>query len=153
MSIRSYVRSTDNHRKPCGEYIFSSVDIPIDVCNSTTGTIPATDIKRQLIHHETAMVASFTTGEKSLNFDQFAPVPFTFIFKLTKHFTPSSITNTTSQQVILNHVSNCQVLNSNQAIFLNQATSQLMQKIGTSILNFGVDSSYFQSRFMSVTRA
>ena len=153
MSIRSYVRSTDNHRKPCGEYIFPSIDIPIDALCSTTGTIPATDIKRQLIHHETTMVTPFTTGEESVNLDQFSPVPFTFIFKLTKHLTPSSIANTTSQLVVLDHVSNCQVLNSNQAIFLNQVRRQLVQKISTSIFNFGVYSGYFKSRFMSVTRA
>ena len=97
------------------------------------------------------MVTSFTTGEKSVNFDQFAPIPFTLVFKLTKHFSPSSIRDRPSQLAVLNHVSNRQVFNDNQAIIPNQVCRQLVQKISTSIFNFGVYFSYFKSCFMSVT--
>ncbi len=150
MVIRSYVRSTDNHRQPSGEYILPSVDVSIDACSSTTGTIPGTNIKRHLVNNKPAMVTSLTTGKEPIDLDQFSPVPITFIFKLTKHFTPSGIANTASQLVILDHVSKGKILNSNYAIFLNQASSQLVEEIGTSIFNFGLYFSYFKSRFRSV---
>jgi hypothetical protein len=55
--------------------------------------------------------------------------------------------------VVFHYIPNCQVFNSNQVICSDQASSQLVKKVGTSIFNFGVYSSYFKSRFVSVTRA
>ena len=153
MSIRSYVRSTDCHCESRSQNILPCVDISVDACSSTTRAIPTANLKRQLIHHKTAMVTSLTTREKSVDLDQFFTVPFTFILKLTKKFAPSSIANTASQLAVTNHVSNCQVLNSNQIITIDQISSQLVQKIGTSIFDFGVYRSNFKSCFMSVIRA
>ncbi len=116
MVIRSYVRSTDNHCESRSKYIFPSINVPIDACCLTARAIPTANIKRHFIHYKTAMVTSFTAGEKSVNLDQFSPIPFTLILKLTKHFAPSSIANTTSQLVILDHVSNGKVFNSDYAI-------------------------------------
>ena len=99
------------------------------------------------------MIASFTAGIESVDFNQFAPVPLTLIFKLTGHFPPSCIGYRSSLLVVFNHVSNPQVFNSNQAIFSNQFGRQLMQKIGTSIFNLSVYLSYLKSRFISVIRA
>jgi hypothetical protein len=104
-----------NHRKPCGEYIFSSIDVPIDACCLTARTIPTANIQRQFIHHEPAMVTSFATREKAVNLDQCSPIPLTLILKLTKHFTPSRIGNRPSQFVIFNHVSNRKIFNSDYA--------------------------------------
>ena len=99
------------------------------------------------------MVTSLRTREKTVNLDQLSPVPITFIFKLTEELAPRSIADTSSKLMVLDHISNCQVFKSYQAIFSNQARSQLMQKIGTSIFNLGVYFGYFKSRFISVTRA
>ena len=153
MSIRSYVRSTDNHCESRSEYVFPSIDVSIDAYRLTARTIPTANIQRQLIHYKTAMVASFRTRKESVNRYQCSPVPITFIFKLTEKLTPSCIANTTSQLVVFNHVSNCEVFNNDRAIFFNQASSQLVQEIGTSIFDFGVYSSYFKSRFTEVIRA
>jgi hypothetical protein len=168
MVIRSYVRSTDDHCESRSEYIFSSIDIPINAFSVATRTIPSADIQRHFSHYEPAMVTSFTAREKSVNFDQGSPVPIAFILKLTKHFAPSSIANTvgfyvgsfphktrrtTSQLTITNHVSDGKILNSNYAIVSNQISGQFMQKISTSIFDFGVYLSYFKSRFRSVIRA
>ena len=86
-------RSTDNHCESRSEYIFSSIDISIDTFGIAARTIPATDIERQFIHYKTAMATPFTTWKKSVNLDQFSPVPITFILKLTRHLSPSSIGN------------------------------------------------------------
>ena len=99
------------------------------------------------------MATSFTAKKESVNFDQLSPVPFTFIFKLAKHLAPSSIGDRPSKLVVLDHVSKCQIFNSNHAIVLNQARSQLVQKIDTSIFDFGVYFSYFKSSFISIVRA
>jgi hypothetical protein len=66
---------------------------------------------------------------------------------------PSSIADTTSQLVITNHVPDSQVFNSNHAICPDQISSQLVQKIGTSIFDFGVYLGNSKSRFISVVRA
>jgi hypothetical protein len=42
----SYSLSTGRHRKPCGQHIFSSIDITV-MLNAALGTCPGTDIKRQ----------------------------------------------------------------------------------------------------------
>ena len=105
------------------------------------------------IHHESAMVTTLATREKSVNFDQESPVPFALVLKLTKHLTPRSIRDRPSKLVVTNHIPDCQVFDSYQAIFSYQTSSQLMQKIGTSIFDKTVYFSYCHSRFMSVTRA
>ena len=96
------------------------------------------------------MVTSFTTREKSVNFDQFSLVPFALILKLTKHFSPSSIAKGASQLMVTNArarlevassdacplcglLSNSQVFNSDYTICPDQISSQLVQKIGTGI--------------------
>ena len=83
---------------------------------------------------------------------------------------PSSVTNRPSQLTVTNArarlevassdacplcglLSNCQVLNSNQAVFPNQVRCQLMEKIGTGIFYLGVYRSNFKSCFISVIRA
>ena len=153
MSIRSYVRSTDVHRKPCGKNIFPSVDVPVDVFSTALGAIPTANIQRQFIHYKPTIKVAFTARKKSVNLDQCSPIPITLIFKLTKKFSPSSIGDRPSQLVVTNHIPNCQVFNSYQAVRTNQISSQLVEKIGTSIFNFGVYLSYFKSCFISVTRA
>ena len=170
MSIRSYVRSTDVHRKPCGKNIFPSVDVPVDVFSTALGAIPTANIQRQFIHYKPTIKVAFTARKKSVNLDQCSPVPFTLIFKLTKHFRPCSIGDGSSQFAITNHISDRRVFNSYQAVRTNQISGQLVQKISTSIadseavsrvlatlcayaLHFGVYLSYFKSCFISVIRA
>jgi hypothetical protein len=98
------------------------------------------------------MVTSFTAREKSVNFDQFPPIPFALVLKKKKHYGPSSIRDRPSQLVILDHVSDAQVFNSDYAIGSDQIRSQLVQEIGTRIFDFGLYLSYLESRFRSVTR-
>jgi hypothetical protein len=153
MSIRSYVCSTDDHCESRSEYIFSSIDISINIFGIATRAIPGTDIERELIHHEPALITSFAARKKAVNFDQCSPIPFTLILKLTKHSAPSSIGNRPSQLAVTNHVSDCKILDGDYAIGSHQISSQFVQKISTSIFNFGVYLSYFKLRFVSVTRA
>jgi hypothetical protein len=152
MSFKTYARSTDRHGKPCRQDVFTSVYVAVDTCCKATGTIPTADFQRKLIDYEPALVASLTTREKAVNLDQSSPVPLALVFKLTKQFPLSSIANTTSQLAITNHVSHRKVFDSYQAIFFNQTSSQLVQKVSTKVFNFGVYFSHFKSRFMPVVR-
>ena len=153
MVIRSYVRSTDDHRKPCGEDIFSSIDVAVNAPSLTTRTVPTTNTQWQLIHHKPAFVTSFTTREKAVNLDQLTTVPFALVLKLSKQFAPSGIGDRPSQFAVTNHVSDREVFNSQNAIFSDQPSCQLVQEIGTEVFNFGVYTSYLKSRFISVARA
>ncbi len=153
MVIRSYVRSTDSHCESRSQNIFPGIDVPLNVLCTAVRAIPTANRQRQFVNYKPTMVTSFTARKKLVNLDQFSPVPFTFIFKLTKHFSPSSIGDRPSQLAVSRHISHCQVLNSNQTIVPNQLCRQLVQKIGTSIFNLGMYLSYFQSRFILVTRA
>ena len=89
----------------------------VNTLGLTARTIPTPNIQGQLIDHKTAMVTSLTTREESINFDQFPPVPLTFIFQLTKKFTPTSVRDRTSKFMVSHQIPHCQVFNSNQAIF------------------------------------
>jgi hypothetical protein len=153
MVIRSYVRSTDDHCESRSKYIFPSVDISINAFGVATRTIPSADIERELIHHEPTMVTPLTARKKAVNLDQFSPIPFTLILKLTKHLSPSSVRDRPSQLVIFDHVSHGKIFNGDYAIVSNQISSQFVEEIGTGIFNFGVYFSYFKSRALSVTRA
>ena len=165
MVIRSYVRSTDNHRKPCGEYIFSSIDVAVDANCSTTRTIPSANIQRQLVYDKPTSVTSFAAREKAVNLNQLTTVPLALVLKLSEQFAPSSIANPPAGGIppnrgdvrgvvaVANHVSNREVFNSQNAIFSDQPSCQLVQEIGTEVFYFGVYSSYLKSRFISVARA
>lgn len=67
MPIRSYVRSTDYYRKPCGENIVCGIDVSV-VVGSTFWTIPFPNIKRQLIDNVTAVSTAFRAGKPSTSF-------------------------------------------------------------------------------------
>jgi hypothetical protein len=157
MIISSYVRSTDiaiaSYRKPCGKSVFGCVDVPVNVSSKAAWTTPATNIQREFVNYKSALKTPFRTRKESVYFDQPSPVPLALVLKLTKQFPPRGITNTTSKLAVLDHVSNREVFDSYQAILLYQTGSQLVQKISTSIFNFGVYPSYFKTRFMPVVRA
>ena len=133
MVIRSYVRSTDSHCESRSQNIFSSVDVSVNIFSTALGAIPTANVQRQFINYKPTIKVAFAARKKSVNFDQFSSVPFAFIFQLTEKLTPRSITDTSGKLVVLDHVSNCQVLNSYQAIRANQACCQLVDKIGMNI--------------------
>ena len=158
----SYVRSTDCHCESRSQNIFSCIDVPVDAFCIAARTIPTAYAQWHFIHYKTAMVTSFATRKKAVDLDQFFTVPITLVLKLTKHFPPSSIANRTSHPPYVppirgdaegRGVSYSKIFNSNQVVTIDQISSQLVQKIGTSIFDFGVYLSYFKSRFLSVTRA
>src|SRR4028119_2177551 len=74
MPIRSYVRSTDYHRKPCGENILCGINVSVMV-RSTFWTIPLPNIKRQFINNMTAVPTALRARKPTVNFYQCSTVP------------------------------------------------------------------------------
>src|SRR5919199_1351451 len=152
MLIRSYVRSTDYHRKPCGENIICGVDISVMV-RPTFRTIPLSDIKRQLINNVTAFSTAFRTRKPTVNFNQCPTIPLALILQLTNQFKPACISNSLSQLMVFQHILHRQVFDSNRLVFAYQSSRQLVKEIFTSIGYSCLNSSNFTPRFLSIVRA
>ncbi len=108
MPIRSYGSSTDFHRKPCGENIIGGIDVSV-VVRPTFWTIPFPNIKRQFINNVTAVSTTFRAGKPSVNLHQCPTVPLAFVFQLTNHERPRSISNRLRQFVVFQHILHRQV--------------------------------------------
>lgn len=121
MPIRSYVRSTDYHRKPCGENIIGGIDISV-VMRSTLWTIPFPNIKRQFIDNATAISTTFRTGKPTVNFNQRSTVPLALVLQLTNQLTPTGIGNGLCQFVVFHHILHYQVLDRNRLVFTYQSS-------------------------------
>jgi hypothetical protein len=158
MPIRSYVRFTDYHRKPCGENILCGVDVSV-VVRPTFGTIPLSDIKRHFLNDVTAVSTTFGTGEPTVNFYQCPTVPLALIFQLTNQFRPRSISNCLSQFMVLcairaplryQHIPHRQILDSNRLVFAYQSSGQLVKEVCSRIGNSRMDASNLMPRFLSM---
>lgn len=128
MPIRSYVRSTDYHRKPCGENIICGINVSVMV-GSTLWTIPFPDIKRQFINNVTTVSTTLRTGKPSVNLNQCPTVPLALVFQLTNQFTPACISNRLSQLMVFHHALHRQIFDSNRLIFAYQSSRQLVKEI------------------------
>jgi hypothetical protein len=80
-----------------GKNILSGVDIPVMV-HPTLRANPLPYIQRQLINNLTAISTAFRTGEPTVYFYQVSTIPLGFIFQLSDHFAPASITYSTTIQ-------------------------------------------------------
>ncbi len=152
MPIRSYVRSTDFHRKPCGEYILGCVNIPVMV-SPTLRTLPFSDGQRQLFNDVSTIATPFGTRKPTVNLDQCTPIPFTLVFKLPHQFTPTRITDRKGKFPILHHVLHRQVLNGDRLVFTYQSSRQLVKKIFSGIRNLLMHLCDFEPRFVSIIRS
>src|SRR4028118_1359111 len=152
MSIRSYVRSTDFHRKPCGKNILCGVNIPI-VVYPTMGTIPFTDIQRQFFNDVPTVVTPFRTRKPSVNLDQCATIPLTLVLKLSDQLTPTRIADREGKFPVLHHILHSQILNSNRLVFAYQSSCQLVKKILSGISNFLMHFCDLEPRLISIVRS
>jgi peptidoglycan hydrolase-like protein with peptidoglycan-binding domain len=152
MPIRSYVRSTDCHRKPCGEYVLCGVDIPVMV-SFTLRAIPFPNIQRQLFNNVTKIATSLRTRKPSVNLDQSATIPITLVFKLSDQFAPTSIANGKGKFPILHHVLHSQILNGDGLVFTHQSSRQLVKEILSSVANFSMDFSDYKTGFITIARS
>ena len=120
--------------------------------NPTFRTVPLTYIQRHFIHYMPTIPASFRGRKPSVNFNQFTPIPLTFVGKLTYQFSPTSVTNALCQLMVRYHILNRQVLNYDGLVFVHQLSRQLMQKVFAAISYLSVYLSYLLPLFVSVVR-
>ena len=159
MPIRSYVRSTDYHRKPCGENILCGINVSVMV-RSTFWTIPLPNIKRQFINNMTAVPTALRARKPTVNFYQCSTVPLALVFQQTNQLRPTGISDCLSQFVVLHHVLHRQVLDSNRLIFTYQSSRQLVfakrpegKEICSGIGNSGMNSGNLVPCFLSIAGA
>ena len=159
MPIRSYARSTDYHRKPCGKNVLCSVDISVVVC-PTFRTIPLPDIKRQPINNVTAVSAAFCTGEPTVNSYQPPTIPLALVFQLPHQLRPTCISDSCTEEAVFHHVLHCQVFDCNRLVFTYQLSRQLVfakrpegKKIFTGISNRCLNTSNLHPCLLPIVRA
>jgi len=152
MSIRSYVRSTDYHRKPCGENIICGIDISV-VVRPTFRAVPLPNIKRQFIDNVTAVSTAFRAGKPAVNFNQCATVPLAFVFQLSHQLRPACISNSCTKFAVLHHVLHSQVFDSNRLIFACQSSRQLVKEVFASVGNGCLNPGNFTPCFFCVIRS
>ncbi len=151
MAIRSYVRSTDSNRKPCGEYVMRGIDVSV-VSGFALRALPLPDIQRHLVDYMPTRATSFTAGEPTVNFYQGSTIPLGFVFQLSNKLAPTSITDSTGKFWIFDHVFNCQILNYYRLGFTYQSSCQLVQMVFSRVRNLGLNAGNFKSCFVSVAR-
>jgi hypothetical protein len=152
MSIRSYVRSTDFHRKPCSKNILCGVNIPIMVYPRMR-TIPFTNIQRQFFNDVPTVVTPFRTRKPSVNLDQCAAIPITLVLKLSDQLTPTRIADREGKFPVLHHILQGQILNSNRLVFGYQSSCQLVKEILSAISNFLMHFCDEEPRLISIVRS
>jgi hypothetical protein len=88
-----------------------------------------------------------------IDLDQGSSVPLALVFQLTDKLTPSDILNSFSKLVILDHVLDCQALDANHLVFVNNARTELMLVVSSPILNTCMDFGNYETGFVPVLRA
>ncbi len=96
---------------------------------------------------------AFTGWVPPVNLDQGSTIPFCFVFQLGHKLRPSDIADRFGRLLILDHVFDCQRLNTDRLVFTDQACREFVQEITASISDTGMDTCYFLAGFVSVLRA
>src|SRR2546430_2758149 len=94
--------------------------------------------------------AAFGRGIPLVDLDQVPAIPCCLVFQLGHKFTPTHITNRFSQEVILDHVLDCQALDAYCLVLTNNASRELVLIIPSAITDMGMDASYLVTSFLTI---
>src|SRR5947207_195580 len=147
----SYSLSTGRHRKPCGQHIFSGIDISV-MLDATLGTCPVTNIKRQGVKHMTTIETALRGGIELINLDERSPIPLCFVCELSHKLAPSHIRDGLRKLVVLYHILDVQTLDAYDLVLTYDLCRELLLIVTPPISNPGVDSGYFQLSLPTVLR-
>jgi len=89
----------------------------------------------------------------TVNLDQGSSVPFSFVLQLPDELTPTNITDSLGQCGVLDHVLNCQALDTHHLVFVDDAGTQLVLVVSSSVIDPCMDFGNFETSFGSVLRA
>ncbi|GAP96935.1 hypothetical protein NIES2104_34820 [Leptolyngbya sp. NIES-2104] len=151
MPFRSYVRSTDFHRKPCGKNVLCRVDISVMV-HPTVWAVPLTNIQRQLFNDVPTVATSLRTRKPAVNLDQRATIPIALVFELFDQLSPTCVTDREGKFSVLHHVLHSQILDGDGLVFTHQSSRQLVKRIFSRISDFLMHLCDFEPRFVSIVR-
>src|SRR2546429_9373929 len=83
--------------------------------------------------------AAFGRGIPLVNLDQVAAIPCCLVFEVGHKLTPTHITDSFCQTVVLDHVLHLQALDADRLVFTDQAGRELVQEVAASISDTGME--------------
>lgn len=96
---------------------------------------------------------AFTGGIPLVNFDKGSTVPVGFVFELGHKLRPTDITDGFGKTAILDHVLDCQRLNTHDLVLAYESGRKFLQKVTAAISDTGMNACYFETCLVSVFRA
>jgi hypothetical protein len=100
-----------------------------------------------------AGMTGFRRGVPLINLDQGSSIPLGFVFELADKLAPSHIADRFCKAVVLDHVLDCQTLNADHLVFVNNAGRELVLVVTTTIIDAGMHTGDFETCFLSVLRS
>ena len=152
MPTQSDTISTDRNGLPSRQNVDRCVHITV-VVRGATRARPHPNIQRELFNHVPTTRTALAGRKPTVNLDQRATVPERFVLKLSDQLRPSSIADGLGERVVPDHVSHSQIFDGDQLVFLNESSRELVQMVGATISNPGVNSSNLQRNLSLIPRA
>src|SRR5258708_35087329 len=100
-----------------------------------------------------ASMTGFRRRIEPINFDEYAPVPLGFVFKLADKLTPSDIRDRLGKLGIFDHVLDSQALHAYHLVFVYDACAELVLVVSPPIGDTSMDFGNFQTSLLPVFRA
>src|SRR6266852_1007675 len=145
----SYTPSTGRCREPLGQNVEARVAIPV-MPDSALWTDPFTYIQREVFHDMLALMTGFTGGIPPIDFDEGSSVPLALVVQLANKLTPSDITDRFCQAVIFDHVFDGQTLHADHLVFVDDACTQFVLVVATTVMYTSMNTGNFAPRLLSV---
>jgi len=114
--------STGRCREPLGQNVSCSVDIPV-MADATLWADPFTHIQWEVLHDMLAIMTGFRRRIPAIDFDEGSSVPLALVVHLANKLTPSHITDSFCQTVILDHVLDGQTLHADHLVNARRCVS------------------------------
>ncbi len=97
--------------------------------------------------------ACFARGIEPVDLDQGSSIPLGFVFQLADELTPSHITESFRQAVVLDHVLDRQALHAHHLVFVHHACAELMLVVPSAVIDPSMKTSHFETGFVPILGA
>ena len=112
----------------CRNDIDSRVHVTV-MRGAAFGTHPPANRQRKLFQFMAATRTGFAAGEPAINLNESAAIPRALVFKLSRNFSPASITDCSGKPGVFNHVFNRQILDGYNIKLFNQSGCELVRSV------------------------
>lgn len=148
----SYGLSTGEDGLPSRHTVPGSIDSSI-MMGATLRAGPLTDSKREGVEYMTTVEAALTGGVPSVTLDQGSTIPVGFVVELGHELRPCDITHSVTQGWMLDHVLDCQRLNTHDVVLAYESGRACVQEVTAAICDAGMKASDVETSLVSVLRA